>query len=151
MNRFKETISVDKNITPREILCFILFKESLLLRKKMPPSGLGLTRVKSEMVIIFSFLAQISSDEINIKKKYFEMGMKLLYGNEIFSMPLKFKTSELIKSLEVCQNLVPLAKEKLIHASISIIDQQEEASFNREVFKKVLTQMMGIPVNAINS
>jgi hypothetical protein len=77
--------------------------------------------------------------------------MKLVYGNEIAAMPLKFKTSDLIKSLDVCQNLVPLAKEKLIKASISIIDQQEEVSFNREVFKKVLAQMMGIPVNAINS
>jgi len=151
MRRFKDTISADKNIIPREILCFILFKESLVLRKKMPPSGLGLKKVKGEMEIIFSFLAQISSDDINIKKKYFDIGMKLVYGNEIYSMPLKFKTSELIKSLEVCQDLAPLAKEKIMKASITIIDQQKEASFNKEVFKKVLVQMMGVPVNAINS
>jgi Zn-dependent protease with chaperone function len=151
MNRFKDIIYADKNIIPREILCFILFKESLVLRKKMPPSGLGLNRVKNEMIIMFSFLAQISSEDLELKKKNFDLGMKLVYGNEIAAMPLKFKTSDLIKSLDVCQNLVPLAKEKLIKASISIIDQQEGVSFNREVFKKVLTQMMGIPVNAINS
>jgi hypothetical protein len=151
MNRFKDIISADKNIIPREILCFILFKESLVLRKKMPPSGLGLNRVKNEMIIMFSFLAQISSEDLDLKKKNFDLGMKLVYGNEIAAMPLKFKSSDLIKSLDVCQNLVPLAKEKLMKASISIIDQQEEVSFNREVFKKVLAQMMGVPVNAINS
>jgi hypothetical protein len=117
----------------------------------MPPSGLGLNKVKNEMIIMFSFLAQISSEDLELKKKNFDLGMRLVYGNEIAAMPLKFKTSDLIKSLDVCQNLVPLAKEKLIKASISIIDQQEEVSFNREVFKKVLAQMMGVPVNAINS
>lgn len=39
MNRFKEIISADKNIIPREILCFILFKESLVLRKKNATIG----------------------------------------------------------------------------------------------------------------
>jgi Zn-dependent protease with chaperone function len=147
LNRFKEIIAKDKNIIPREILCFILFKETLLIRKKIPSTGLGLTKARSDIFIVFSFLAQISSLNKGEQLEYFKKSVHLVFGESHAEMPSKFKTNDLIKSLEVCQGLVPLAKEKLLMASISIIDQQKDSSFDKEVFKKVLAQMLGVPAN----
>ncbi len=151
LNRFKDTIAADKNIIPREILCFILFKETLLIRKKIPFSGLGLTKARNDIFIVFSFLAQISSLNKVDQEECFKKSIQLVYGKIHAEMPSKFRTNDLIKSLEACQGLVPLAKEKLLMASISIIDQQKDSSFNKEVFKKVLAQMLGVPVNFMHS
>lgn len=147
LNKFKEIIASDKNITPREIICFILFKETLLAKKRMPSSMLGLTKAKDEIIVILTFLTQISNENSKDKLEHFKKGTNVLFGNSEITMSQNVKTQDLLKALEVCQNLVPLAKEKALLGFMMMIDRNKEPSFNLEVFKKVLAQMMGVPVN----
>jgi Zn-dependent protease with chaperone function len=149
LNRFREIIVADKKVTPREILCFILFKDVLIKDRKIPLRGIGLRKVKKEIQIIFSFLANISVKDSDIQKQYFQNALELIYGQKNIDMPTHYKTGELIKSFEACRDLVPKAKEKLFQTSLFIIEKGEESSFSSEAFKKVLALMLRIPSTVV--
>lgn len=145
--QMKEIIVADKVLLPREVLCYTLFTETLIPRKKIPSNRLGLRKTQKEIITIFSFLAAISSDSLNDKVASFRLGLNHVFPGVESVMNQKTTINDLVKAFEVTSDLVPLSKARLLEASKMVVEHDKNVNFNEEVFLKVLSQVLGVPAS----
>jgi Zn-dependent protease with chaperone function len=145
LKQLKDIIVSDKRILHQELLCYILFKETLMPNTVRPLKTYGLGETKENIRVVLSFLANISSSSTASQEESFIIGIKTIYPDRI-QIISNFSSSDIIQSLEKIRHLVPLAKEKLLSASVSVIEHDMIENFEEGVFLKVLKKVLGVPV-----
>ena len=145
LKRAKEIILSDKLILPSETLCYTLFKEVLIPNYHPGLKRLGLTSTKTDIAMMMSYLASISSDSDESKLASFKLGMKEIYGHENFQFVAKISLSDLNKAFESARDLIPLGKQKVFQAFKMAINYDQSHHLNEAIFLKIISQIMGIP------
>ncbi len=145
LEKLKEVVKADGKLSPRELLCFALFKETLLPRTPSLKRDLNLKSIETEVIMILSFLSKVSSDSPNQQKESFQAGSHAIFDRLDKMINSQITTQELTKAFEKCRDLAPLEKEKLLKGIQLAIETQKNFSFNSELVKKVLAQIMGVP------
>ena len=145
LKKVKEVILEDKQILPSETLCFTLFKEVLLPSKKHLSSKVGLNKAKTDITIIMSYLATISSETPEGAQESFKIGMQEVYTRGNFEFVPKSSLSDLNNAFERLKDIIPLGREKVYKAAHKAMITDQRKSFNEAVFLKVLGQIMAIP------
>lgn len=145
LKQLKEIIVSDKRILHQELLCYILFKETLMPNTVKPLKTYGFGDTKENIRIVLSFVARISSSSRASQDESFIIGMKTIYPERI-EIISNFSSSDIIQSLERIRSLVPLAKERLLSASVSVIEHDMIENFEEGLFLKVLKKVLGVPV-----
>jgi Zn-dependent protease with chaperone function len=144
LKKVKEIILEDKVVLPSEVLCFTLFKEVLLPTSKIA-SKIGLKTAKSDVIIVMSYLAIISSDGKDSQEKSFAIGMNEIYPQERFEFVPRSSLSDINNSFEKLKDIIPLGRERIYKAAMKAISNDQKENFNEIIFLKVLSQIMGIP------
>jgi len=149
LEKLKSIIKADSRLTPRELLCFALFKETLLSQRASLKRDIKLQTIKKEILSLLSFLAKVSSDSPTDQKESFKAGVACLSFGPDLPMSTQLGTQDLLVAFEKCRNLAPLEKEKLLLSVDKAIETQKKFSFNSELIKKVLAEIMGVPHSEI--
>lgn len=145
LKQLKDIIIADKRILHQELLCYILFKETLMPNTVKPLKTYGFVGTKESIRIVLSFLARISSSSKSSQDESFLVGIKKIYPEKI-EIISSLSSTDIIHSLEKIRHLVPLAKEKLLSASVSVIEHDMIENFQEGLFLKVLKKVLGVPV-----
>lgn len=145
LKELKDIIQEDNYLLSREILCYTLFRETLLPRKSIPSNRLGFQKVRNEVHVIFSFLAVVSTDSKEAQGEAYAKGMNAIYPGEAFTFKAQCSLAEITEAFDRARDLVPLAREKFIHGAQLIIEHDQVRNFNEEIFLKVLKQVLGVP------
>lgn len=145
VRKIKETILDDGKILHKELLAYTLFKETLLPQQR-PKKAASLGQVKDHVITIFSFLARISSMPGDDQRQSFEIGCKMIYGS-VFPFTGSFNANVIIGALESLRYLRTEDKEKLLKAAKAIIEHDLVENFDENLFLKVFSQVLAVPVN----
>jgi Zn-dependent protease with chaperone function len=145
LKQLKDIIVSDKRILHQELLCYILFKETLMPNTIKPLKTYGFGDTKENIRVVLSFLARVSSSSKASQDESFIIGIKTIYPERI-EIISKFSSSDIIQSLEKIRSLVPLAKERLLSAAERVIEHDMIESFEEGLFLIVLKKVLGVPV-----